>query len=94
MFSTRQVCEGFQIAEVGLRQLLNQLPTPAKPILSVYLRPALLTGVAIVERAGPEMLRMLSSHMMGEIRARFNDAAETMMVQAANFRTTSQLHLI
>ncbi len=49
---------------------------------------------AIVERAGPEMLRMLSSHMMGENRARSNDAAETMLVQAAKFRTTSQMHLI
>lgn len=72
----------------------EKLPTPAKPILPLHLRPALLAGVAIVERAGPEMLRMLSSHMMGENRARFNDAAETMMVQAAKFRTISQMHLI
>jgi hypothetical protein len=35
------------------------LPTPAKPILPLHLQPALLAGVAIVERAGPEMLRML-----------------------------------
>lgn len=72
----------------------ENLPTPAKPILPLHLRPALLAGVAIVERGGPEMLRMLSSHMMGENRTRFGDAAETMMVQAAKFRTTSQMHLI
>jgi hypothetical protein len=37
------------------------LPTPAKPILPLHLRPALLAGVAIFERAGPEMLRMQRS---------------------------------
>ncbi|OWK19956.1 hypothetical protein AJ88_34835 [Mesorhizobium amorphae CCBAU 01583] len=31
----------------------NLLP-PASPILPLYIRPALLVGVAIVERAGPE----------------------------------------
>ncbi len=32
--------------------------------------------------------------MMGENRPRFNDTAETMLVQAAKFQTISQLHLI
>lgn len=40
----------------------ENLPTPAKPILPLHLRPALLAGVAIVERTGPEMLRMLRAH--------------------------------
>ncbi|BCH19688.1 hypothetical protein MesoLjLa_65390 (plasmid) [Mesorhizobium sp. L-2-11] len=35
----------------------ENLPTPAKPILPLHLRPALLAGVAIVERAGPEIHR-------------------------------------
>ena len=30
----------------------EKLPTPAKPVLLLHLRPALLAGVAIVERAG------------------------------------------
>ncbi|WP_338090183.1 IclR family transcriptional regulator C-terminal domain-containing protein [Sinorhizobium meliloti] len=35
------------------------LPTPASPILPLHLRPALLAGIAIVERPGLEMLKML-----------------------------------
>jgi hypothetical protein len=44
-------------------------PHLQKPILPLHLRPTLLAGVAIVERAGPEMLRMLRGHMMGDNRA-------------------------
>ena len=40
----------------------ENLPTPASPILPLHLRPAMLAGLAIVERAGPEMLRMLRRH--------------------------------
>ncbi|WP_292085759.1 TniQ family protein [Mesorhizobium sp.] len=61
---------------VGAEQ--ENLPTPAKPILPLHMRPALLTGIAIVERAGPEMLRMLRGHMMGDNRVRFTDSAESM----------------
>ena len=39
---------------------VSKLPSPASPILSMYLHAALLAGVAIVQHAGPEMLRMLS----------------------------------
>lgn len=72
----------------------ENLPTPAKPILPLHLRPALLAGVAIVERAGPEMLRMLRGHMMGDNRVRFTDAAENMIAQARRWCTSSQMHLI
>lgn len=72
----------------------ENLPTPAKPILPLHLRPALLAGVAIVERAGPEMLRMLRVHMMGDNRLRFTDAAENMIAQARGPRAASQMHLI
>lgn len=37
---------------------------------------ALLAGMAIVQHAGPEMLRMLSGHMIGENKARFDSAIE------------------
>ncbi|MBE0703766.1 MAG: TniQ family protein [Afipia sp.] len=72
----------------------QNLPTPAKPILSLYMRPALLAGVAIVERAGPEMLRMLRRHMMGDNRVRFTDAAESMIARSRSARVTPQMQLI
>lgn len=70
------------------------LPTPAKPILPLHLRPALLAGVAIVERAGPEMLRMLRGHMMGDNKVRFTDAAENMIARASEPQVSPQMHLI
>lgn len=51
-----------------------ELAMPASPILPLHLRQALLAGVAIVQRAGPEMLHMLRSHMVGENKARFGNA--------------------
>lgn len=60
----------------------ENLPTPAKSILPLYLRPALLAGIAIVERAGPEVFQMLRGHMMGNNRVRFTDAVESLIVQA------------
>ena len=72
----------------------ENLPTPAKPILPLQLRPALLAGVAIVERAGPEMLRMLRGHMMGDNRVRFTDAAENMIARAHKSGGSSQMQLI
>lgn len=72
----------------------EKLPTPAKPILPLHLRPALLAGVAKVDRVGPEMLQMLSSHMMGENRTRFNDAVETTITRTHKQRGSSQMHLI
>ena len=72
----------------------ENLPTPAKPILPLHLRPALLAGVAIVERAGPEMLRMLRGHMMGDNRVRFTDATENMVARGRKGEASSQMHLI
>ena len=72
----------------------ENLPTPAKPILPLHLRPALLAGVAIVERAGPEMFRMLRGHMMGDNRVRFTDATENMIARARRSNASSQMQLI
>ncbi|MNV88116.1 hypothetical protein D3C71_1822930 [compost metagenome] len=47
---------------------ISKLSSPASPILPLYLRPALLAGVAIVQHAGPEMLRMMSGHMIVRIK--------------------------
>lgn len=72
----------------------ENLPTPAKPILPLYMRPALLAGVAIVDRVGPEMLRMLRGHMMGDNRVRFTDSAEGMIARTHRSITSSQMQLI
>ncbi|MGM4914946.1 TniQ family protein [Rhizobium sp. 768_B6_N1_8] len=77
-----------------LKMETGELPTPASPILPLHLRPALLAGVAIVQRAGPEMLYMLRSHMMGENKARFGNAIEEIVDCASQSQTSSQLHLI
>jgi len=73
---------------------VNKLPSPANPILPMYLRPALLAGVAIVQHAGPEMLRMLSGHMKGENKARFDSAIEEVLDCSGQSLGSSQLHLI
>ncbi|MDQ0561155.1 hypothetical protein QO004_002948 [Rhizobium mesoamericanum] len=70
------------------------LPTSASPILPLHLRPALLAGVAIVERAGPEMLRMLRGHMMGGNKVRFSGAIEEIMTHTCRSMASSQLQLI
>jgi TniQ len=72
----------------------GSLPTSGNPILPLHLRAALLAGVAIVEHAGPEMLRMLHSHTMGANRARFADLAERMIGHARRPRAISQMQLI
>jgi len=70
------------------------LPTSGTPILSLYLRPALLAGVAIVDRAGPGMLPMLQSHTMGENRARFRQLAEKAIARPGSPRPFLQGQLI
>lgn len=72
----------------------ENLPTPAKPILPLHLRLALLAGVAIVERSGPEMLQMLRGHMMGDNRVRFTEAVQSMIGQAPRTKACSQMQLI
>ena len=72
----------------------ENLPTPTSPILRIHMRPALLAELAIVERAGPEMLRMLRGHMMGDNKFRFTDAAENMIARAGKLRASGQMQLI
>jgi hypothetical protein len=78
---------------VGAEQQKN-LPTPASPILPLHMRPALLAGVAIVECGGPETLRMLRGHMMGDNKVRFSDTVESMIAQARCPHAFSQMHLV
>ncbi len=65
-----------------LRMETSKLPSRAITLLPLHLRPALLAGVAIVQRAGPERLHMLRGHMMGENKARFP-------VVGATYQTTT-----
>jgi hypothetical protein len=73
---------------------LASLPTSGTPILPLNLRPALLAGVAIVDRAGPGMLPMLQSHTMGGNRARFGELAERSIAHARKPRPFLQWQLI
>jgi hypothetical protein len=70
------------------------LPTSGTPILPLYLRPALLAGVAIVYRAGHGMLAMLRGHTMGDNRARFGELAERAIAHAHKPRPFLQWQLI
>ncbi|MBW8298016.1 MAG: TniQ family protein [Hydrogenophaga sp.] len=72
----------------------QSLPTSSIPILPLHLRPALLAGIAIVDRSGPEMLQMLQSQMMGENKARFSSAIEEIMSSSCRSTASSQLQLI
>ena len=70
------------------------LPRSGTLILPLYLRPALLAGVAIVDRAGPDMLPMLQNHTMGDNRARFGELAQRSIADARKPRAFSQWQLI
>lgn len=72
----------------------ENLSTPASPILPLHLRLALLAGVAIVERVGPEMLGMLRNHTRGDNRTRFRDLADRSIAQSRQSPVPSQLRLI
>lgn len=75
-------------------ELEENLPTPANPILPLHLRPALLAGVAMVERAGPEMLRMLQGQMMGDNRVRFADTVKDMIARSCVTKMATQMQLM
>jgi hypothetical protein len=72
----------------------GSLPTSGTLILPLYLRPALLAGVAIVDRAGPGMLPMLQNHTMGDNRSRFGELAERLIAHARKPRPFLQWQLI
>jgi hypothetical protein len=72
----------------------TSLPSPDKPILPLNLRPALLAGIAIVERAGPAILEMLHACTLGENRAHFGKLAVQMLAQNRMSADPQQLQLI
>ena len=72
----------------------GSLPRSGTPTLPLGLRPALLAGVAIVDRAGPGILPMLQKHTMGDNRTRFGDLADKSMADARKPRQFLQWQLI
>ncbi len=73
----------------------NAFPySPKHTILPLYIRPALLAGVAIIDRAGPPMLKMLQAHVLGENRRRFVMATDHLVAPALEWGPPQQLQLI
>ncbi|KQZ54148.1 hypothetical protein ASD54_25650 [Rhizobium sp. Root149] len=72
----------------------KSLPMSSCPILPLHLRPALLAGIAMVERSGPEMLEMLCGRMRGENKMRFRSAINEITRRTFRSTASSQLKLI
>ncbi len=68
--------------------------SPKHPILPLHIRPALLAGVAIIDRAGPLMLKMLQGHMMGDNENRFVMATDLLVTPALEWGPPQQFQLI
>ncbi len=69
-------------------------PSPKHPILPLRIRPALLAGVSIVERADPEMLKMLQAHTFGHNRNRFIEETDHLINPAFGLPGPRQMQLI
>lgn len=68
--------------------------SPRHPILPLHIRPALLAGVAIIDRAGPSMLKMLQAHVLGENRKRFVMATDHLVAPALEWGPPQQFQLL
>ncbi len=77
-----------------LAKLTSFHHSPKHPILPLSVRPALLAGVAIVHRSGPEMLRMLQLHTFGPTRDKFIRATDHMVSPAIEWGPPQQMQLI
>ena len=69
-------------------------PSPKHPIVPLHIRPALLAGVAIVERAGPEVLQMLQAHTFGHNRNRFIEETDHLINPPFGLPGPRQMQLI
>lgn len=69
-------------------------PSPKHPIVQLYIRPALLAAVAIVERAGSEMLKMLQAHTFGHNRNRFVEETDHLIHPAFGLPGPRQMQVI
>ena len=77
-----------------LAKLTSFHHSPKHPILQLSVRPALLAGVAIVHRSGPEMLRMLQRHTFGPTRDKFIKATDHLVSPAIEWGPPQQMQLI
>ncbi|MEP3329783.1 TniQ family protein [Sedimentitalea sp.] len=68
--------------------------SPKHPILPLHVRHALLAGVAIVHRSGPEMLRMLQWHTFGPTRNKFIQATDHLVSPVIEWGPPQQMQLI
>lgn len=68
--------------------------SPKHPILPLHIRPALLAGVTIIDRAGPPMLKMLQAYTLGENRRRFVMATDHLVTPALEWGPPQQYLLI
>ena len=69
-------------------------PSHKHPIVPLHIRPALLAGVAIVERAGPEILQLLQAHTFGHNRNRFIEETDHLITPAFGLPGPRLLQLI
>ncbi|WP_245766428.1 TniB family NTP-binding protein [Sulfitobacter brevis] len=68
--------------------------TPKYPILPLHIRPALLASVAIIDRAGPAMLKMLQGDMTGDNKNRFAMATDHLISPELEWGPPRQMQLI
>lgn len=86
--SCRHIFRGFYLGKNYSRVSTDEI-CPDERLVYV-----IIAGVAIAQHAGPEMLRMLSGHMIGENKARFDGAIEEILDCSRQSLGSSQLHLI
>jgi hypothetical protein len=67
--------------------------SPKHPIPPLNIRPALLAGVAIVDRASPATMKMPQRHMSGENKTRFVMATEHPASPACEWVPPQQMQL-
>ncbi|MFC5386461.1 TniQ family protein [Aquamicrobium segne] len=77
-----------------LAEICTSFPTPQNPVLPLYLRPALMAGVAMVHSGGAEMLFMLRQSTFGFHRHRFDREAMPFFIKASRTRHSTQIQLI
>jgi len=80
--------------DATLARLTSFHHSPKHPILPLHIRPALLAGVAIVERTGPEMLKMLEGHTFGVNRDKFIQTTDHLVSPAVEWGPPRQMQLI
>lgn len=68
--------------------------SPKHPIVPLHIRPALLAGIAIVERAGPEMLQMLQAHTYGHNKLRLIQETDYLINPAFGLPGPRRMQLI